>query len=65
VHLLELDGPIGPIVDQYVNRGISRAEGSQARLVVIVMDTPGGVSRSVEALAQRLLRADVPVAVFV
>jgi len=65
VHLLELDGPIGPIVDQYVNRGISRAEGSQARLVVIVMDPPGGLSTSMESIVKRILRANVPVAVFV
>lgn len=65
VHVLELDGTIGPIVDRYVDRGITRAEESQARLVVIVMDTPGGLSSSMESIVKRILRANVPVAVFV
>lgn len=65
VHVLELDGTIGPIVDRYIERGIGRAEANQARLVVIVMDTPGGLSSSMEAIVKRILRSTVPVAVYV
>lgn len=65
VHVLEVDGAIGPIVERYIDRGIERAEESQARLVVILLDTPGGLSTSMEAIVKRFLRASVPVAVYV
>lgn len=65
VHILTIDGSIGPITDEYVDRGIDRAEDEQASLVVILLDTPGGLSTSMEGIVKRILRAQVPVAVYV
>ncbi len=65
VHILTIDGSIGPITDEYVDRGIGIAEDEQASLVVILLDTPGGLSTSMEGIVKRILRAQVPVAVYV
>jgi membrane-bound serine protease (ClpP class) len=65
VHVLTATGTVGPVMDQYIDRGISKAEANQARLVVIQLDTPGGLNTSMESIVKRILRSGVPVAVYV
>lgn len=65
IHVLEDDGDVGPIMEHYLDRGISRAEDNQAKLVVIELDTPGGLDSSMRAIVQRFERATVPIAVYV
>jgi membrane-bound serine protease (ClpP class) len=65
VHILTADGTVGPIMERYIDRGITRAENNDARLVVIQLDTPGGLSSSMRDIVQRINRSNVPVAVYV
>jgi membrane-bound serine protease (ClpP class) len=65
VVVLEVRGVIDPIVAQYVEQGIGAANGAGARLVVILLDTPGGLDSSMRVIVQAILNSDVPVAVFV
>ncbi len=65
IHILELDGGIGPITERYLDRGIGKAEDDAARLIVIEMDTPGGFSSSTREIVQRIEAASVPVVVYV
>ena len=65
IHLLRIDGSIGPITERYLDRAMGEAEESGARLIVIGMDTPGGFSSSMREIVQRIEAADVPVAVYV
>jgi membrane-bound serine protease (ClpP class) len=65
IHILEIDGGIGPITERYIDRGINKAEDDAARLIVIEMDTPGGFSSSTREIVQRIEAADVPVVVYV
>lgn len=65
VHILTADGSVGPVMDRYIDRGISRAEDTQAKLVVLRLDTPGGLNSSMESIVKRILDANVPVAVYV
>jgi len=65
IHLLRLDGGIGPITERYIDRGITKAEDEGARLVIIELDTPGGFSSSMREMVQRIEAADVPVVVYV
>lgn len=65
IHLLRIDGGIGPITERYVDRALDEAEEAGARLVVIRLDTPGGFSSSTREIVQRINAADAPVAVYV
>ena len=65
IHLLEIDGGIGPITERYIDRGIGKAEDEGARLIVIQLDTPGGFSSSMREIVQRIEASNVPVVVYV
>jgi membrane-bound serine protease (ClpP class) len=65
VVVLEVRGVIDPIVAQYVERGIHTANDAGAQLVVIQLDTPGGLDTAMRKIVQAILNSDVPVAVIV
>ncbi len=65
VHVLTADGIVGPVMDRYLDRGIDAAEDEDAQAVVIRLDTPGGLLSSTRDIVQRILGAEVPVAVYV
>ena len=63
--LLELDGPIGPATSDYIVRGIRKAADEQARLVIIQMDTPGGLDTAMRDIIKAILSSPVPVVTWV
>ena len=63
--LLTVQDAIGPATANFIVRGIERGEEEGAALVVIELDTPGGLDSSMRAIIQKLLGATVPVAVYV
>ncbi len=62
---LKLDGEVEPILATYVDEGLHDAARRHASLVLMTMDTPGGLSDSMKDIVQHILASPVPVAVYV
>jgi membrane-bound serine protease (ClpP class) len=62
---LKLDGEVEPILANYIDEGLAEAAQRHAALVLITMDTPGGLSDSMKDIIQHILASPVPVAVYV
>ena len=63
--VIELEGPISPGTDQFVTRGIKQAETDRYPLVIIRMDTPGGLATSMRSIVKAILNSSVPIVVYV
>jgi membrane-bound serine protease (ClpP class) len=62
---LKLDRVVEPVLATYIDEGLADAARRQAALVLITMDTPGGLSDSMTDMIHHILDSPVPVAVFV
>ncbi len=62
---IEVDGIIHPVVQRFLSRSIKKAEEEDARLVIIQLDTPGGLLDSTRKIVEELLTASVPTVVYV
>ena len=65
VATLQLDGIISPVAVRLVSLAIERARAEGATALVILLDTPGGLERSMRSIVRDMMNAPVPVIVYV
>jgi len=65
IRVVELRGPVTPFTRVLIERALGEAEEQVDDLVLIEMDTPGGLVVSMEKIVQLILASEVPVAVWV
>jgi len=63
--IVELEGPISSGAATNLTRGIKTAEDRGASLVIIQLDTPGGLVVSMKTMVKTIMNSSVPVVVFV
>lgn len=62
---ITVDAPIHPISSEYIIKTIDRAEKENARLIIMVLNTPGGLDSSMREIITKILNSRIPVATFV
>jgi len=61
IFIIKFKGVINPVSAAYLEKEITRAEAKQAELVIIQLDTPGGLQLSMRKVVQKILASKVPV----
>jgi membrane-bound serine protease (ClpP class) len=62
---IDLDGTVDPITSEFIVRSIARAEADRASLLLIRINTPGGLGSSMEEIISRMLNSQVPIVAYV
>lgn len=63
--VLDVDGVISPFTARYLDRGLEIAQRENASLVVLLLDTPGGLESSMREMVQSILQSPISIVVFV
>ncbi|SCZ84928.1 conserved membrane hypothetical protein [Nitrosomonas mobilis] len=62
---LDIDGVIGPAVHDYVQRSLAKAQEQQARVIILRINTPGGLDVSMRNIIQDIIASPIPVVGYV
>ena len=65
VHVAVVEGMIGPVSEEFLKEAFVRADAAGVDLLVIQLDTPGGLLESTRHIVKELLGSKIPVAVYV
>ena len=63
--VLDIKGAIGPAVQDFIHRGLIQAQKSNAAVVILKIDTPGGLSKSMRGIIKDILASPVPIMSYV
>ncbi len=63
--IINLEGPINPASAMFLKRGLEEAQEQGAALVVVRLDTPGGLATSMRTIVKAILNSPIPVVVWV
>jgi len=62
---IKVDAPIHPVTSEYVIKSLEKADRDGADLVILTLDTPGGLDASMRQIIEAIVNARTPVAAFV
>jgi membrane-bound serine protease (ClpP class) len=65
VSLIEMDGAITPVTVRLIGSALERAQAERAQALILQLDTPGGLERSMRSIVQAILKSELPVIVYV
>jgi membrane-bound serine protease (ClpP class) len=65
IYRITVDAPIHPITSEYITRAIDQAAEADARLLIIVLNTPGGLDTAMREIIAKILASPVPVMTYV
>src|SRR3990172_5637406 len=65
VYYMDVSGIVNPVMGEYIVKGLGGVEGEGAGVVVIQIDTPGGLDLSMRDIVKKILSSEVPVVVYV
>ena len=65
VWLIDIKGAIGPATADHMIRGLEQAQQAGARLVILQIDTPGGLDNAMRQMIKSILAANIPIAAYV
>ncbi|MFC1534332.1 nodulation protein NfeD [Thermodesulfobacteriota bacterium] len=65
VMIIEVDGAISPGTATFLTRGLKKAEADGAALVIIRLDTPGGLASSMRTMVKAIMNSRIPIVVYV
>jgi membrane-bound serine protease (ClpP class) len=65
ITVLTIKGAISPAYSDYLKHGLKHAKKTKSQLIIIELDTPGGVLTTTREMAQDILTSEIPIAVFV
>src|SRR4030066_346600 len=65
IYRITVDAPVHPISSEYIMRSIEKAEREGASLLIIVLNTPGGLDSAMREIITKILASPVPVMTYV
>jgi len=63
--VITVEGIVNPVMSEFITKSIDEAEKEKASVLVIELDTPGGLDTSMRSIVKRIIASDVPVVVYV
>lgn len=65
INVLKVEGVINPITAEYITDGIDKASNRNSVALIIQMDTPGGLDKSMRIIIKKILNSKIPIIVYV
>src|ERR1700730_11067978 len=65
VSVIDIDGAITPIPVRFLAAAIERAQAEGSQALVVQLNTPGGLERSMRSMVQSILNSETPIIVYV
>ncbi len=63
--VINVEGVVNPVMSEFITKSIDEAEKEKAEVLVIELDTPGGLDTSMRSIVKRIIASEVPVVVYV